>query len=239
MMISMLNQMVQTWQKKHWMYIFRKMLTPVWAATNIEKTHLLESSSSCVDLIFIWVKPVHAIRRTHTLLCKLLLSNCVCWNWRKDWLFNTSRSSYSQMFFEIGVLKNFAIFTGKYLCWTLFLIKLQAFRPANLLKRSSNTVVFLWILRNLTPLVADSAPYYLLLDVTLQIVNACLARLVVIFFIIAVINSDGLRLQSMLKIFFKDSDFSFIFVWAEGLFPVKEEKKKIICEENILHMNFH
>ena len=28
------------------------------------------------------------------------------------------------------------------------LIKLQAFRPANLLKRDSNTVVFLWILRN-------------------------------------------------------------------------------------------
>ena len=26
------------------------------------------------------------------------------------------------MFFEIGVLKGFAIFTGKYLCWSLFLI---------------------------------------------------------------------------------------------------------------------
>ena len=29
------------------------------------------------------------------------------------------------MFFEIGALKNFAIFTGKHLCWSL-LIKLQA-----------------------------------------------------------------------------------------------------------------
>ena len=28
------------------------------------------------------------------------------------------------MFFKIGVLKNFVIFTGKYLCWGLFLIKL-------------------------------------------------------------------------------------------------------------------
>ena len=28
-----------------------------------------------------------------------------------------------------AVLKNFAIFTGKHLCFTLFLIKLQAFRP--------------------------------------------------------------------------------------------------------------
>ena len=27
---------------------------------------------------------------------------------------------------RIGVLKNFTLFTGKYLCWSLFLIKLQA-----------------------------------------------------------------------------------------------------------------
>ena len=30
------------------------------------------------------------------------------------------------MLFKIGVLKNFAIFTGKHLYWSLFLIKLQA-----------------------------------------------------------------------------------------------------------------
>ena len=29
------------------------------------------------------------------------------------------RSSRSQMFFKIGVLKKFAIFTGKHLCWSL------------------------------------------------------------------------------------------------------------------------
>ena len=29
------------------------------------------------------------------------------------------------MFFKIGLLKNFTNFTGKLLCWTLFLIKLQ------------------------------------------------------------------------------------------------------------------
>ena len=29
------------------------------------------------------------------------------------------------MFFKIGVLKNFAVFTGKHLRWSLFLIKLQ------------------------------------------------------------------------------------------------------------------
>ena len=52
------------------------------------------------------------------------------------------------MFFKIDVLKNFANFTGEHLYWGLFSIKLQAFRPATLLKRDSNTVVFLWNLRN-------------------------------------------------------------------------------------------
>ena len=47
-----------------------------------------------------------------------------------------------------GVLKNFAIYTGKDLCWSLFLIKLQAFRPAILLKWDPKAVVFMWILRN-------------------------------------------------------------------------------------------
>ena len=46
-----------------------------------------------------------------------------------------------QTFFKIGVLKNFAIFTGKHLCWSLFLIlffktKRKAFRcfPVNIAK---------------------------------------------------------------------------------------------------------
>ena len=52
-----------------------------------------------------------------------------------------TRSSRSQIFFKIGVLKDFANFTGKHLCCSLFLIKLQA-RPAALLKRNSKTGVF-------------------------------------------------------------------------------------------------
>ena len=53
------------------------------------------------------------------------------------------RSSCSQMFFKVGVLKNFAIFTGEHLCWNLFLIKLQARWPAASLKRDSNAGFFL------------------------------------------------------------------------------------------------
>ena len=58
------------------------------------------------------------------------------------------RSSRSQRFFKIGVLKNLTILTGKHLCWCLVLIKLHGLRPATLLKRDSNIDVFLWVLRN-------------------------------------------------------------------------------------------
>ena len=39
------------------------------------------------------------------------------------------------MFLKIDVLKNFAVFTRKQLCSGLYLIKLQAFSPADVLKR--------------------------------------------------------------------------------------------------------
>ena len=42
-----------------------------------------------------------------------------------------------------GVLKNFINSTGKRLCWSPFLIKLQPFRPTTLLKKDSNTGAFL------------------------------------------------------------------------------------------------
>ena len=50
-------------------------------------------------------------------------------------------------FLKKVVLKNLAVFTGKKLCWSLFLIKLQAFSPLHLSKRDSNTGVLLCILR--------------------------------------------------------------------------------------------
>ena len=46
------------------------------------------------------------------------------------------------------VLKNFTIFTRKYLCWNLFVLQLQSSSPATILKSNSSTCVFLWILPN-------------------------------------------------------------------------------------------
>ena len=45
------------------------------------------------------------------------------------------RSSRSHMFFKIGVFKNFAIFTEKHLCLSLFFNKFARLRPATLLKK--------------------------------------------------------------------------------------------------------
>ena len=52
------------------------------------------------------------------------------------------RNSHRRCFVKIGILKNFAKFTEKHLCLSLFLIKLQASRAATLLKRDSKNTYF-------------------------------------------------------------------------------------------------
>ena len=58
------------------------------------------------------------------------------------------RGSHPNCSSKKEVLKNFAKITGKYLCWSLFLIKLQAWGLQLCWKRDSHTVAFLWILQN-------------------------------------------------------------------------------------------
>ena len=45
-------------------------------------------------------------------------------------------NSCSQIFFKTAVLKNFLMYTGKYLCWSRILIKFRYWRPAFLFKKS-------------------------------------------------------------------------------------------------------
>ena len=58
------------------------------------------------------------------------------------------RGSHPNCSSKKEVLKNFAKFTGKYLRWILFLMKLQARGLQFCWKRDSRTGVFLWILQN-------------------------------------------------------------------------------------------
>ena len=58
------------------------------------------------------------------------------------------RSSHRSCFTRKCVLKNFAKFTEKYLCWSPFFSKVAGLRPVTSLKKRSDTVIFLGILRN-------------------------------------------------------------------------------------------
>ena len=58
-------------------------------------------------------------------------------------LLGLRRSSHRRCSVKKDVLKYFANFTGKHLCWSLFLITLQVFSPVTLLQTYSNTDAFL------------------------------------------------------------------------------------------------
>ena len=61
-------------------------------------------------------------------LCQTFMTKHFAESSMFDAWWGPNRSINSQMFSKIRVLKNFAIFTGKHLCWSLSLIKLQAWR---------------------------------------------------------------------------------------------------------------
>ena len=89
------------------------------------------------------------IRFLFNKIAKAMMSRMdIEYNWRELMIISIPQKQLPEMFCKNGALKNFAIFTGKHQCWSLFLIKLQAFMPATLLKRDSITIVFLRILRN-------------------------------------------------------------------------------------------
>ena len=58
------------------------------------------------------------------------------------------RSIRLQIFFRLGVLKNFVNSTEKQLCWSLFLIKLQPFMSATFSKIDSSAGAFCEYCRN-------------------------------------------------------------------------------------------
>ena len=78
--------------------------------------------------------------------------------------FGSSHSNIrSDMFYKVGVSKNFGELKTKRLCRSFFLIKLYTIKPPHLLKRDFSSDVLLWISRNClkhifyrTPLVSVS-----------------------------------------------------------------------------------
>ena len=54
---------------------------------------------------------------------------------------NTSRSNHLLMFFKIGVLKSFANFTGKHLCWSPLLKNIRL-KACNFIKKTTGQLFF-------------------------------------------------------------------------------------------------
>ena len=117
--------------------------------SNIKKIAL--ALHDCVgNFYLIWFVKCNVVQKTDKLQpYRVFLYtkwSIVIANINKFLIQNTSRgrSSRLQMIFKIDVLKDFAIFTGKHLCWSLFLIMLQVLRSATLSERDSITGVYWW-----------------------------------------------------------------------------------------------
>ena len=78
---------------------------------------------------------------TYTLWKQIFKKNILLWGEAMP-LIICQKQSFADAL-QKGVLKNFTNFAGKYLCWSFILMKLQAWRLANLLKGDSNTGFFL------------------------------------------------------------------------------------------------
>ena len=78
---------------------------------------------------------------TYTLWKQIFKKNFLLWGEAMP-LIICQKQSFADAL-QKGVLKNFTNFAGKYLCWSFILMKLQAWRLANLLKGDSNTGFFL------------------------------------------------------------------------------------------------
>ena len=110
-----------------------------------KKIHLRSPGSEYVSdyleafsIIINWGFYYESFRNFSDLFSNLLVSSV--WSRNVAVRCNKIQKSRLQMSFKIGVLKNFAKFTGKHLCWSLFLINLQACKQA--------AGDFLWILQN-------------------------------------------------------------------------------------------
>ena len=116
-------------QRCIWLFSCKKMTI---SRTSRSQMLLQKTSGGCFDM---WSGPS-------------LHQQISCAMWSQPYSANIVRSSRLHMFFKISLLENFSDFTLKHLWWSFFLIKLQLWRLAILLKRNSNTGVFLSILRS-------------------------------------------------------------------------------------------
>ena len=83
------------------------------------------------------------------------MSKFYCALWTLNLTYRNTQPA--ELFYKKAALKHFAD-SQKNILWSLFLIKLQVWRPTNLLKWYSNPGVFLWILRKKIYFEEQSTP---------------------------------------------------------------------------------
>ena len=104
----------------------------------------LHKGITSIILVHSWQKTFLS-KITYTTLCL------------QSWENIAYRNSHPDVLCKKGVLRNFAKFTGKYLCQSLFSNKVAGLRPAALLQ-DSGTSVFLWILWNFQEYLFSRTP---------------------------------------------------------------------------------
>ena len=103
-----------------------------------------------------------AVRLIYTCLRTIFLTQSqnnvlwiVCAEELKIECFHKIKSRHSQVFFKIGVIKNFAVFAGKHYCCSLLLIELQTWSTAKRLQQRCFPVNIMEFLR--TPLLQNAS----------------------------------------------------------------------------------
>ena len=157
----------------------------LWICSHLLKKPLVENFIFCaVDgMIIIWTltskgnKVVGKTGKTHEFILKIYGKSLgLLWRAVPEAVVHRKKK---KMFFKIGVLKNFAVFTGKHQYWSIFLIKLQVlgnlfwrtfvndcfwtkWSPLNFFRSSClmNLITTLYFLTNLNGIVA-SLVYFL------------------------------------------------------------------------------
>ena len=169
---------------------------------------------------------VHNIQSTHFLRESIPLSKY----WFRAFSYGTNRSSRLHVSFKIGVFKNFANFSRKHLCWSLFLITLKAFWPkfSKISEIFKNTFICIFT-DHLCLLLPHKAAIY---D----------KRLFIRFWTVE------LDLENWLKLFLSNpckvtkSRISFgcyrlCFIWANDFWATKS--RRLILHRNVLLLVFH
>ena len=120
------------------------------------------------------------------------------------------------------------MFTGKHQCWSLFLINMQDWRPATLLKRDSNIGVsptFAKFLR--TPIFTEHIRW-LLLEISHKLSLYCIwERWMVSFRGTYWLSSTYFILLRVFRFFLFLSFFFLIFLWILLLFSLEDTHREI------------